>query len=221
MTSVIIVAAGSSRRMGFDKLMAPLKGAPVLQHTVNAFIHSEDISEVILVCPQERFDALALDDNGTTIKRVDGGADRHNSVSNGLKALDSTSQWVAVHDGARPLISSQQISATLQAANEHKAATSARRVTETVKRATPDDLISEPVDRENLWLMETPQIFDKSLLLDAYQSVEKDNALVTDEVSALERIGVRTYLVSNPTPNLKITFPEDLQLAEILHTHFS
>lgn len=219
MTSAIIVAAGSSRRMGFDKLMAPLNGSPVLQHTINAFISSSSIDEVILVCPVERFDQLDLIQNNTRIVRVDGGADRHNSVSNGLSEVHSNSEWVAVHDGARPLISDQQIALTLAAAQEHKAATSARRVTETVKRANSENFIHQAVDRENLWLMETPQIFSKNLLFDAYRKVEENNSLVTDEVSALELLGVQTFLVSNPTPNLKITFPEDLALAEILHTH--
>lgn len=216
MLSAIIVAAGSSRRMGFDKLMAPLAGDPVLEHTANAFIQSSEVKELILVCPEERFDQLDLLDNGTAIKRVDGGADRHNSVSNGLAVLDSKSSFVAVHDGARPLISQEQIAETLEAAKKHKAATSARRVTETVKRADADQCISEAVDRENLWLMETPQIFDKALLLEAYRKVEENNTLVTDEVSALQLIGIKTYLVPNPTPNLKITFPEDLALAEVL-----
>lgn len=205
--------------MGFDKLMAPLAGDPVLKHTANAFIQSEDVAELILVCPEERFDELELLENGTAIKRVDGGADRHNSVSNGLAALDDNSSFVAVHDGARPLISQEQIAATLAAAMKHKAATSARRVTETVKRADADQCISEAVDRENLWLMETPQIFDKALLLEAYRKVEADNTLVTDEVSALQLIGTKTFLVPNPTPNLKITFPEDLALAEIHLQH--
>ncbi|MGJ8672528.1 2-C-methyl-D-erythritol 4-phosphate cytidylyltransferase [Rubritalea sp.] len=219
MLSAIIVAAGSSRRMGFDKLMAPLAGDPVLEHTANAFIQSSDVSELILVCPEERFNQLDLLDNGTTIKRVDGGTDRHNSVSNGLSALHSNAKFVAVHDGARPLIAQEQITATLAAAQEHKAATSARRITETVKRADSSQCISEDVDRENLWLMETPQIFDKSLLLESYLKVEAEKTIVTDEVSALQLIGIKTYLVPNPTPNLKITFPEDLALAEILLKH--
>lgn len=217
MLSAIVVAAGSSRRMGFDKLMAPLAGAPVLEHSINAFIHSELVAEVIIVCPEDRFTTLDLTKNGTVIKRVDGGVDRHNSVSNGLDALDASSTWVAVHDGARPLISQQQIVATHKAAQQHKAATSARRITETVKRADSNQCISESVDRENLWAMETPQIFSKKLLLEAYTRVLESQQLVTDEVSALELIGVQTFLVPNPTPNLKITFPEDLALAELLY----
>ena len=150
---------------------------------------------------------------------ADGGENRHNSVSNGLALLSETCQFVAVHDGARPLISQRQIAATLEAARTHGAASSARKVTDTVKRATSEQFISETVDREDLWLMETPQIFAKSKLLEAYQKVTDNDTLVTDEVSALQLIGVPTYLVPNPTPNLKITFPEDLALAEILLKH--
>lgn len=215
MAAAIIVAAGSSRRMGFDKLMAPLAGAPVLQHTANAFIRCAEIDELILVCPQSRFEQLELISNGTRIERVDGGIDRHDSVSNGLAALRNQPALVAVHDGARPLIAESQIKLTLVAAHQHGAAASARRVTETVKRATADQFVSEPVDRQDLWLMETPQVFQYPLLTKAYAAVHSNKARVTDEVSALELIGVPTYLVANPTPNLKITYPEDLSFAEI------
>ncbi|MFC4995296.1 2-C-methyl-D-erythritol 4-phosphate cytidylyltransferase [Rubritalea tangerina] len=218
MLSAIIVAAGSSRRMGFDKLMAPLAGIPVLQHSIQTFLLCPAVEELILVCPEERFAQLELQPTDKPLIRVDGGADRHNSVSNGLAALSPNSRWVAVHDGARPLITEKQILSTLAAAKDHQAATSARRVTETVKRADQNQFIQSPVDRENLWLMETPQIFDKSLLLKSYANVESSGSLVTDEVSALELIGVPTFLQPNASPNLKITFPEDLALAEHLLT---
>lgn len=216
MASAIIVAAGSSRRMGFDKLMAPLAGAPVLQHSAIAFASSPDIQELILVCPEERFNQLDFSACHCVVKRVDGGQDRHHSVANGLAALDGSSEYVAVHDGARPLITHQQIAAVLSAAQEHGAATSARRVTETVKRADHRQFVREAVDRDDLWLMETPQIFRKNLLLEAYRAVECSGFLVTDEVSALEMISIPTFLVPNPSPNLKITFPEDIALAELL-----
>lgn len=214
MFAVIIVAAGSSRRMGFDKLMAPLNGKPVLHHTVQAFLNAENVSQVVLVTPQERLDTLAISDD--RLVRVDGGKDRHDSVSNGLAAIDENTEYIAVHDGARPLITSAQISRVLEQAKIHRAATSARKVTETVKRSNNENFASESVSRENLWLMETPQIFDAKLLREAYAHITETGALVTDEVSALELIGVPTYLVENPDPNLKITFQQDLDLAEIL-----
>lgn len=216
MTSAIIVAAGSSRRMGFDKLLAKLDGEPVLQLSIKAFANTPEIEEIVVVCPEDRFSQLNLSSVSIPVTRVDGGKDRHNSVSNGLKALSPNSEMVAVHDGARPLISPSQISKTISAAESFNAAASARRITETVKRANAEDVVCEAVDRENLWAMETPQVFRRDLLEEAYQSVEERGSAVTDEVSALELIGVPTHLVENDTPNIKITFPQDIILAEKL-----
>ncbi len=214
--AAIIVAAGSSRRMGFDKLMAPLCGASVLQQTVWALLKSPDISELIIVTDSERFHSLDLTSSSIPVICVDGGEERHHSVANGLAALSQESQYVAVHDAARPLITSTQIQRVYQQALKDKAATSARRVTETLKRADDSDFATSSVDREHLWLMETPQIFETSLLKRAYQNVLQTKTLVTDEVSAMETIGVPTRLVPNQTMNPKITFPEDLELATLL-----
>lgn len=215
MLSVIIVAAGTSSRMGFDKLMVSLLDHPIVEHTINAFYMDEDVNEIIVVGPENRFNPKKFE-TVIPIKRVDGGENRHDSVANGLAAVSPDSDYIAVHDGARPLITPNTISEVLRAAQEHGAASAARRVTETVKRANEQQFITESVERENLWLMETPQIFRKDLLLKAYDAVMQSGTLVTDEVSALEMIGVPTYLVANPTPNLKVTYPEDINLAEIL-----
>lgn len=214
MLSVIIVAAGSSRRMGFDKLMAPLAGKPVLYHTVQAFLKFEQVIEVIVVTNADRFSDLDI--KSPKLKHVEGGADRHNSVAHGIVEVSQKSSYIAVHDGARPLISADQIQRTLTAAQKHGASTSARKVSETVKRSNQESFATESVNRENLWLMETPQIFKAALLKQAYASIEKTGELVTDEVSALESIGIATFLVENSSlkPNLKITYPHDLALAE-------
>ncbi|MGJ8678021.1 MAG: 2-C-methyl-D-erythritol 4-phosphate cytidylyltransferase [Akkermansiaceae bacterium] len=212
--TAIIVAAGSSRRMGFDKLMAPVAGKPVLQRSIEAFAKAKEVREVIVVCPKERFEKLSLSHLEKTILRVDGGIDRHDSVAAGLAIISEGSQYVAVHDGARPLISSEQITHVYHAASEHQAAASARPVTETIKRADDSGRVTESLCRENLWLMETPQIFQTSLLIQAYQEVQTSGKRVTDEVSAMELIGHATYLVNNSTPNLKITYPQDIEQAE-------
>jgi len=201
--------------MGFDKLMAPLAGLPVLQRTLDAFLATPEVCEIVLVTPEERFSQLKVT-GSTPVSRVDGGVERHFSVLNGLNALQSEATHIAVHDGARPLIAVEQIQHVFESAQETQASTSARRVTETVKRATDDDFVASAVSRDNLWLMETPQIFSKEKLLQAYAEVESQGALVTDEVSALELIGIPTKLIANPTPNPKITFPEDISLAEQL-----
>ena len=208
MLSVIIVAAGSSRRMGFDKLMAPLDGRPVLEHSVQTFLQADYVDEVILVSTPERLAHITVNDN--RLKLTPGGKDRHDSVANGLAEVSADSQYIAVHDGARPYITLEQISRTLEAAQQYQAATSATRITDTVKRSSSENFVTESVNREHLWAMETPQIFNAALLKKAYQHVEASGVLVTDEVSALEMIGTPTYLVENLTSNTKITFPQDL-----------
>jgi len=212
--AAIIVAAGSSRRMGFDKLMALLAGKPVLQRSIEAFVACDDVTEIIVVCPQKRFETLDLEFTNKIIRRADGGTDRHDSVAAGLALLPADTEYIAVHDGARPLISSEQIRRVHQAASEHQGAASARPVTETVKRANAEGMVTEAVSRDDLWLMETPQIFRAELLLEAYRVVQLKGERVTDEVSAMELIGHPTYLVSNPGPNPKITYPQDIEQAE-------
>jgi len=213
--SVIIVAAGTSQRMGFDKLLANLAGKPVLQHSIETFCSLENVADIIIVCPQDRFNALDLDpDHRKLITRVDGGKDRHDSVAAGLRQLSSAADYVAVHDGARPLISCEQIQRVLECAEEYHAASSARPVTETIKRADTDAFVSDSLNRDHLWLMETPQIFKTDLLIKAYELVQKNDQRVTDEVSAMELIECKTRLVANKEPNLKITYPEDIELAE-------
>ncbi len=206
--------------MGFDKLMAPLNGKPVLQHSMETFLAMDCVERLVLVSPASRLEQLQLaPELLKKVLRVDGGSERHFSVLNGLHALDAQARWVAVHDGARPLISAQQTLATFKAAQAHQAATSGKRITDTVKRTDAQQKISESVSRENLWSMETPQIFSRSLLDQAYAKVVKEQLLVTDEVSAVEHMGVATFIQANTTPNLKITFPEDIPLAEILQQH--
>lgn len=210
MLSVIIVAAGTSQRMGFDKLMAPLHGEPVLAHSINAFLNSSDVAEVILVSTQERFNKLAI--KSDKLKLTSGGENRHDSVSRGIAVVSAHATFIAVHDGARPFISQEQIRRTLEAAQKHGAAASASRITDTVKRSNTENFATESISRENLWAMETPQIFRSDLLKAAYKNIEVAGTLVTDEVSALELIGTQTYLVENHTPNLKITYPQDLEV---------
>ena len=211
--SVIIVAAGSSQRMGFDKLLANLAGKPVLQHSIEAFANCSGVTEIIVVCPIERYSALHLELNDIPITRVDG-IDRHDSVAAGLSKLTKGAHYIAVHDGARPLISCQQIEKVLKSAVKYNAASSARPVTETIKRANSEGFVTESLCRDHLWLMETPQIFKAELLIEAYDLVQKNGQRVTDEVSAMELIQCSTRLVANEEPNLKITYPEDIALAE-------
>lgn len=214
--AAIIVASGSSRRMGFDKLAAEIHGTPVLVHSVRAFMAAEGISRVIVVCPAERFqllDGLAFP---KPLDRVDGGDQRQDSVAKGLAVLGPEDLLVAVHDGARPLIRPECIDRCIAAAREFEAAAIARAVTDTLKKADDEGFSRHPVDRTGLWAMETPQIFRTPLLRRAYDSVREGGLTVTDEVSAVEALGISTKLVAANFPNLKITVAADLPLAEAL-----
>jgi 2-C-methyl-D-erythritol 4-phosphate cytidylyltransferase len=206
--AAIIVASGSSRRMGFDKLSAEIHGKPVLWHSVHAFSSLDDVSQVIVVTSPERF--AWLSDLGPKLIRVDGGAERPDSVAAGLVALQDDVTHVAIHDGARPLVSPASILATFRAAEKSGAASLARRVTETLKRATPEGITTDSVSRDYLWIMETPQVFSKDLILRSYAQVQSGDAHITDEVSALQLLGQGTTLVENPSPNPKITVQADL-----------
>lgn len=220
MFCAIIVAAGSSRRAGFDKLAAPLAGVPVLCHSVRAFARA-GVERIVLVCPEERWLSLRPWEHAgdTPLLRVEGGAQRQDSVLAGLRALPAGTRWVAVHDAARPLTTPAGIRACLAAAQQSGAAACAHPVVDTLKRAdAAARTLPEKISREGLWGMETPQIFRAELLQQAYEKVVSEGAVITDEVSALELLGLPVSLVQ-VGPNMKITLPGDLELAELLYTH--
>ena len=222
MFCAVIVAAGSSRRAGFDKLAAPLAGVPVLRRSVDAFV-AAGCAAVVVVCPESRWQEVGLwtADFPIPVLRVDGGAERQNSVEAGLNALPEGTRYVAVHDGARPLITPQGIVACLAAAQQTGAAACAHPSVDTLKRADAAACsLPEKVSRDNLWGMETPQIFDLTMLRRAYACVAEQQLVVTDEVSAVESLGIATRLVQ-VGPNLKITLPGDLELAELIWQHRS
>jgi len=219
-TTALIVAAGSSRRMGFDKLAAPLLDKPVLQRTIDAFDACAAVDSIIVVggdAVRERVQSWI--DEGCFRKPVSlcaGGAERHLSVHEGLKNLSPQAEIVAVHDGARPLITPEQITRCIEKAREVKAAACARPVTETLKRADKHGAITGSIERTHAWIMETPQVFDRDLLCEAYDLVMREGLVVTDEVSAVQHLGASVHVVENSSPNLKITHPADLSIAERL-----
>lgn len=205
--------------MGFDKILAPLHGKPVLYWSLKAFQDCPEVEEIIVVTREEAIAAvqhLAHVEKLTKVKQiVAGGSERHLSVWNGLQAVSSEgTEYVAIHDGARPLVTAQLVTACLKLAEKHGAACCAAPIPDTVKRASYENLIIESVDRQNLWAMQTPQIFSSGLILQAYASLMAHNEMVTDEVSAIQKIGKRVALFQNEDYNFKITFPRDLPLAE-------
>lgn len=218
MVSAIIVAAGSSRRMGFDKLFADLRGRPVVAHSVDAFERTGEIGEIILVTRAEqrpRLEELIASEGWKKVSQVvEGGAERHLSVWRGLQAVKGDASFVAIHDGARPLTTPAVIRHCLELARRNGAACVAAPIPDTVKRASEEGLVVESVERAGLWAMQTPQIFSTRIILQAYAAIIGAGELVTDEVSAVQRMGVNIALLRNDEWNFKVTIPRDLELAE-------
>ena len=219
MVSAIIVAAGSSRRMGFDKLFAKLAGKPVLWHSLKAFSDCKEVDEILIVTKEDGMDEVealvAAEKLKKVSKVISGGEARHISVWNGLQAVNSHgSEFVAIHDGARPLTTPNLIKACLELAATHGAACCASQIPDTVKRASVEQMITESVERTGLWAMQTPQIFSSGLILQAYAALMAKHEMVTDEVSAVQKLGKKIALLKNDEWNFKITFPHDLELAE-------
>ena len=219
MVSAIIVAAGSSRRMGFDKLFAKLAGKPVLWHSLNAFSECKEVDEILIVTKEDGMDQVealvAAEKLKKVTKVISGGEARHISVWNGLQAVNARgSEFVAIHDGARPLTTPKLIKACLDLAKLHGAACCASQIPDTVKRASIEHMVTESVERTGLWAMQTPQIFSSGLILQAYAALMAKHEMVTDEVSAVQKLGKKIALLKNDEWNFKITFPHDLELAE-------
>jgi 2-C-methyl-D-erythritol 4-phosphate cytidylyltransferase len=220
MLSVIIVAGGSSQRMGFDKLFAVIANEPVIAHTIRAFERATSINEIVVVAREERHDEIRKISRDTGFKKVrsivPGGKRRQDSVRNGLSRIDQDAKYVAVHDAARPLINPEQIERAFVQCRVHGAAALAQPVNDTLKRADADLLVVGSIDRHQLYGMQTPQIFERKMIEDAYRAVYAENISVTDEVSAVERLGYKIALVLNDDFNFKITYPRDLPIANFI-----
>ena len=221
MLTALIVAAGSSQRMGFDKLFADLAGKPVVAWSIAAFEACAAVDAIVLVTRPEKevlFLELARREGWTKLRAIlPGGTQRHLSVWNGLQTIAHTADdYVAVHDGARPLVTPDMIERCLLLARETGAACCAAPVSDTLKRADANGRIVGGVDREGLWAMQTPQTFSVPTLVAAYRRVIDAGLTVTDETSALEHADQPVSLLNSGDFNLKITYPQDLELARHL-----
>ncbi len=217
--SAVIVAAGSASRMkGVDKIMAEIGGMPVIARTLSVFQNCDRIGEIVVVtredllvpvgevCRQYGFDKVT--------RVVVGGADRSRSVQNGLNELGET-DYVAIHDGARPFVSAEVLEETIRAAERSGAAAPAIPVTDTIKTAQ-DSLVTGTPDRSTLFAVQTPQIFDMDLICGAlYHCIEKKIPL-TDDCSAVEQIGKVVTLTVGERTNIKITTQFDLLIGEAI-----
>ena len=214
----VIVAAGSASRMGgIDKVMADLGGEPMILRTVRTFQNCDAIASIVIVTREDLIQPIAglCRDMKKVVAVVAGGGSRQESVHLGLNALPKGTKLAAVHDGARPLISWQIIDRVVRAANTYGAAAPAIPVKDTIK-VVSGGLVKETPDRATLQAVQTPQVFDFDLLRGALKKAEEDKATVTDDCSAVERMGMSVKIVEGDERNLKVTTPMDLKIAEML-----
>lgn len=214
----VIVAAGSSRRMGGEnKLLLPLDDAPVLAHTLSAFEKCAAIRDIVLVCREQDilpYSDLARAFGISKLRTVTcGGDSRTASVLAGITAAPEDTGLVAVHDGARPLVSEAVITEAVYAAAEYGAAAPVVPVKDSIKRIQ-DGSIAADVPRDTLAAVQTPQVFDRALLTRALETAARDNRSFTDDCAAVEAMGQAVRATHGSYENIKITTPEDILVAE-------
>ena len=221
-TTAIIAAGGQGKRIegNLPKQFLMLKDKPILAHTVDKFEKCELIDEIILIVPEgylEYCSQKVVDKYGfkKVRKVVCGGKERQDSVYSGLKACPNNTPIVVIHDGVRPLISPDKISESVKICQEKKSAgvVLAVPVKETVKRVEQSNIITT-LDREKLWLTQTPQTFEYKLILDAHEKAKENDFMGTDDSALVERLGYEVTILEGDYRNIKITTKEDLQVAE-------
>lgn len=214
----VVPAAGNASRMnGLDKVLVSVGEFPVLVHTLRALSACSLISGIVVVTREDLILPISqmCHDYGLekVTKVIRGGSSRTESVYAGLTEVDEKAQLIAIHDGARPLVTPELIERTVYAAMEHAAAAPAIPVKDTVKQARQGHVLATP-DRSELFAVQTPQVFDADLIRGAVRKALDDQAELTDDCSAVERLGLPVYLVDGEDTNLKITTPTDILLAE-------
>ena len=218
--SAVIVAAGSSQRMGSDKLMKKLGAMPVLARTILAFENCPLVDEIIIVTRNERLEEIAdlCHNNGLHKVRqvVSGGATRMESALAGVSGARRGAAYIAIHDGARPLVSQELIERTILAAQKYRAAAPAIPSTDTLKAVDAKGFVVGTVDRDGIRRVQTPQVFEADLIKGALTKAVTSGLALTDDCSAMDMMGVKTFLVEGDPTNIKITTPDDLVSAEAI-----
>lgn len=217
--SAVIVAAGSSSRMGMDKMLAEVGGLPVLVHSVKAFQQAPSVAEVVVVTREELVPEVArlcqefqLDKVSKVIR---GGETRTQSVRLGTLEARQDTPLIAIHDGARPFVSMQVIEDAIAQAAQNGAAAPAVPVKDTIK-AAENGIVTQTPERASLYAVQTPQVFDGDLIRAALQKAVDDGVLLTDDCAAVERLGMKVVLTPGDERNIKLTTPTDLLIGEVL-----
>jgi 2-C-methyl-D-erythritol 4-phosphate cytidylyltransferase len=219
----VIPAAGVGKRMGtgINKPFLHIGNKPILAQTLLRFEYSTNVSEVYVVVSKSeeircREDIVKKYNLKKVTKIVIGGVERHDSVRNGLNAIESKCDIVMIHDGIRPFITTQLIDECISKTLQYNASVVATPIKETVKAISPDGEIIETLDRNKLWLAQTPQTFKYDIIKRAYENASQNNICGTDDSSLVELLGVKVKIIVGSYENIKITTPEDLIIAEAL-----
>ncbi|OIQ54037.1 2-C-methyl-D-erythritol 4-phosphate cytidylyltransferase [Neomoorella thermoacetica] len=220
--SMIIAAAGRGRRLGreVNKVFLPLAGKPMLAYSLAVAAASPLVDEIIIVTRPDDIPLcrqVVAGEGASKVKAiVAGGAERQDSIAEGLKAVARAAEWVAVHDGARPFLTPALLEKTILAARTTGAAIAALPVKETIKQGGEAGIVAATLDRKGLWSAQTPQVFRREWLVDAYREAAEKGWQATDDAALVERLGYPVKLVPGEETNIKITTPGDLVLAGAL-----
>ncbi len=217
--SVVVVAAGSSTRMGFDKVLAEVGGQPVIVRCLRSFQWTPSVSEIVVVTRTDLVPDVArlCQDNNLSkvVKVIRGGENRTQSARLGTLECDGKAQLIAIHDGARPFVTKQVIEDAIAQAAVNGAAAPAVPVKDTIKSAH-NAIVEETLERSTLYAVQTPQVFDGDLIRAALQKALDDGAELTDDCAAVERLGMKVVLTPGDERNIKLTTPTDLLIGEAL-----
>lgn len=220
MNSVVIVSAGRGSRMKADinKQFLKLQNKEVIAHTIDKFYNNENIEEIIVVVREDEaefFKINIIEKYGyKNIKIAFGGSERQDSVYNGLKMVDENCKIVLIHDGARPFVNNETIDSAIESAKENKCVIVGVPVKDTIKVIDENNNVCDTPDRSTLWSIQTPQVFDYSLIMKAHEKAREDNYYGTDDSMLMEYFGQKVKVVEGSYNNIKITTPEDLKIGE-------
>jgi len=220
MNWAIILTAGQSRRMkGINKIFYKIKGKPLIFYTISAFEKHPKIDRIILVGREADFKKFPFFIKKYKFQKiaklVKGGNERQDSAFEGLKTAGilgtKSGDLILFHNGCNPLISQKEISEVIKAAKKYKAALIGQPARDTIKEITQDKFITKTIDRNKIFLAQTPQVIEYNLAKKAFEKADQENFRATDDISLVERLGKRVKVIPGSFRNIKITYPEDLQ----------
>ena len=219
LASAIIPAAGSGKRFGEKKQLKKLSGRPLIHYTLIPFLESSAINNIIIAAQKKDFDKIAsIVDSIESEKKVsiiEGGDTRQNSIYNALAHINSNTEYVCIHDAARPFVTKHLIEKLIDTLKTCDAVIVGNKSTDTLKEYS-DGNVLRTIDRKKIWNVQTPQAFTKEVIVNAYELAKKQNIVATDDSSLVEQAGYKVKIINDSSINFKITTKEDWIMAESL-----